>query len=395
MPEAFSAASFVDSIGVCTHLAYTNTAYANTVQAVQYLGSLGIKHIRDGTGDYGPVANSINYGRWRQVYAAGISILDVVDPRGGWPAVSAEEMLEVINSYIDPAIGSGQFMFEGPNEYDLSGVAGWTSTLTAYQNTLYSAVNGKYPVVGPSMGRPPNSDKVGDISHSLDYGNIHAYYAGGAPGTTMQAYMLIYAQAMSGTKRLFVTETGYHNALHDHSNQPGVDEITSAKYLLRTLLLNYIAGIVRTYIYELLDEFPDPGLTNNQANFGLIANDGRFKPAAKAVQSLIAVLTDTATCPNSKVGMGFETTCKTVQSIVFTKSNGHFYIAIWNEVSSFNVKTQAEIVNALVHVGVKLNMPNMQLAILHDPMLGTSTALVPSGNITTMIPDYPLILEVG
>lgn len=245
------------------------------------------------------------------------------------------------------------------------------------------------------MGRPPNSDKVGDISHSLDYGNIHAYYAGGAPGTTMQAYMLIYAQAMSGTKRLFVTETGYHNALHDHSNQPGVDEITSAKYLLRTLLLNYIAGIVRTYIYELLDEFPDPGLTNNQANFGLIANDGRFKPAAKAVQSLIAVLTDTATCPNSKVGMGFETTCKTVQSIVFTKSNGHFYIAIWNEVSSFNVKTQAEIVNALVHVGVKLNMPNMQLAILHDPMLGTSTALVPSGNITTMIPDYPLILEVG
>src|SRR6266576_876901 len=47
---ARQADSFVDSIGVATHLTYGDQVYGNTAMVMQRLKEAGIRHIRDGWG---------------------------------------------------------------------------------------------------------------------------------------------------------------------------------------------------------------------------------------------------------------------------------------------------------------------------------------------------------
>ena len=87
---------------------------------------------------------------------------------------------------------------------------------------------------------------------------------------------------------LVFTETGYHNALHDRADQPPASEEAAAVYFPRLLLAAFGLGARRTFIYELLDEKPDPGLADLQQHFGLLRNDFSPKPAFTAIKTLIA-----------------------------------------------------------------------------------------------------------
>ncbi|MGC8715248.1 MAG: PA14 domain-containing protein, partial [Leptodesmis sp.] len=51
LETAKPAASFIDSIGVNTHIRYYDTAYGNYSLIKQRLQELGVKHIRDGGSD--------------------------------------------------------------------------------------------------------------------------------------------------------------------------------------------------------------------------------------------------------------------------------------------------------------------------------------------------------
>ena len=67
--QAAESDSFVDSIGVQTHVSYINTAYGNWTQVMAALKSLGVRHIRDGL----PVSSTY-VSNFQQMAAAGIRV---------------------------------------------------------------------------------------------------------------------------------------------------------------------------------------------------------------------------------------------------------------------------------------------------------------------------------
>jgi hypothetical protein len=90
---------------------------------------------------------------------------------------------------------------------------------------------------------------------------------------------------VSGSKPLVATEVGFHTALNtsEPGAQPPCDERTAAVYTLRTVLEQCKFGIRRSFLYELIDLWPDPAKAHAEWNFGLLRNDMTPKPAFTAL----------------------------------------------------------------------------------------------------------------
>ncbi len=149
------------------------------------------------------------------------------------------------------------------------------SKLAPYQSRLYSAIKSdpalsSLPVVGPALGNT-NSDGS-DVSGALDYGNIHSYPNGEKPEDNVSR-MLTMASDMSGSKPVMATETGYHTAVNWTGDHKPASEAAQATYMPRLFLDYFNRGVVRTFSYELVDEFPNGGQDEPESNFGLLRND--------------------------------------------------------------------------------------------------------------------------
>ncbi len=75
--RARSAASFLDSVGINTHIHYYDTSYSNFSLIKQRLQELGIRHIRDGGSDPTWIQ------RINELAGVGIKSTIVVDPNIG------------------------------------------------------------------------------------------------------------------------------------------------------------------------------------------------------------------------------------------------------------------------------------------------------------------------
>ena len=145
-------------------------------------------------------------------------------------------------------------------------------------------------MVGPSFVSPSSRVEVPADLPGLY--NAHPY-AGGGPPEPALGEAVREAGADDLERGVLFTETGYHNALHATAGQPATSEQAAAVYLPRLLVTAFGAGVRRTFIYELLDEKPDPGLRDPEQHFGLLRQDFTPKPAYTAVQTLIRVLRST------------------------------------------------------------------------------------------------------
>jgi hypothetical protein len=133
---------------------------------------------------------------------------------------------------------------------------------------------------------------------------------------------------------MYFTETGYHNAYAATTGQPPVSEEAAAVYLPRALVAAFGAGVRRTFVYELLDEKPDPGLHDPEQHFGLLRNDLSPKPAFTAIKTLIAAV---RASPGSGSGvLPWDLRAPEdadVQHVVLARRDGSRAIAIWRPVS--------------------------------------------------------------
>ncbi len=395
--------AFVNTIGVNIHLASSATYYANFSAIETLLTALGVRHVRDGVilTDAGT-----SVARLHALGALGIST-DIITTLGtDTPttsfAASIAAMIAAPNAASVDAI-------EGPNEYDLSNDATWPADLQTYQQSLYASIKAvapMLPVIGPSISYPNDFAKAGTFTGDADYGNMHDYFAGRNPGTGgwggtdsfgtygSLAWNIAIAGQMTPGVPMASTETGYTDAAVAGQSDPdqyAVPSSIAAHYILRLLLEHWRANVWRTYLYELVDEGQTPF-----SEYGLTDGSGHPKPSYVALQSLINELAD----PGGSFGvtqLAYTLTGpKSVHHTLLQRRNGSFALVLWNEVSEWNVNTNALSPVAPVGVTVALaNAPHgLSLTTIADTGVSTVSPLTAQTSTVVQVGGMPTILDV-
>lgn len=286
-PATTTAFDLIDSVGVNVHLYYSDTAYADTGRVASLLQQLGVRHVRDGLAPDRPD----DVAAVRQLGAAGISSTLILggDPGPSGPTVDQGQLAELkqVAPYADAV--------EPTNEYDCSGDPQWAANLHAYTQSLVGVLQAddatrQLGVLAPAMCMPQDVATYGSVAGTASVANAHDYAAGQAPELALEGRLPAWSASQGSSLPLAVTELGYHNALAAPAGNPGVSEATAADYTVRALLDSARLGAVRTYLYELLDEKPDPNGADPEQHFGLVRNDGTVKPAFTAVRNLLGDL---------------------------------------------------------------------------------------------------------
>jgi hypothetical protein len=333
--QARPADAFVDTIGVNIHLGYTDTVYWKYEELVKpRLLELGVRHVRDGLR-----ANRKDVvQRLDDLAANGIRSDLILHPADG---------VEVAK-----ACAASVLTVEGPNEPD-NKKKDWIPSARDDQTALYQAIKSdpataRLPVLVSAMANTRDSPgKLGALAGALDFGNMHSYPGGLNPTSGGWGISLDRAIAeerkVCAEKPIFVTETGYHNRTAQEGH-PGVPEAVAARYLPRLHLHYFNTGIVRTFSYELLDLFPDPGMTDMERHFGLARNDGSPKPAFTALRNLIRILKDPGP-PFAADALGYALGGEThgVRRTVLQKRDKTFLVIFWLEVVGYDIAKRQEI----------------------------------------------------
>jgi hypothetical protein len=388
--RAREADAFVDSVGVNVHTAFSDTPYVSEFATVkQRLEELGVRHVRDGLFPERPD----QYQRLNELAGTGIGATPIVgSPADGLSG--QDDLLTIAGEELD-----GLDAIEGPNEHSTSGDPDWRANLIAYQEALYEKVKGSLtlsglPVIGPSIVHGDQAE-LGDISDSLDYGNIHSYPQGKPPDKLGPFFKS--AELNSGAKPIWATETGYHTALAWAGENPPVSEQAMATYVPRLFLEYFRWGVVRTFSYELLDEFSDPPLEEKESNFGLLRHDLSRKPAFDALRNTIEILEDPGPpfAPDSldytlsEAGVelpGPESTG--LHKVLLQKRDGSFYLALWRLSSVWDPLAQAPLAAPLEPVEVEVG-PGLEAAAEYRP----NSSAEPVWSLAR--PSGPLTVEVG
>jgi hypothetical protein len=393
--RAQSAYDFVNSIGANIHLNYFDRTYGNFQLVERELASIGIRHVRDGVHLMNADYDKAVYSRWSQLGDIGIRFDAVLDPRSALGPLTPDK-LDQVDDLANHTIES----FEGPNELDISNIPNWPSVARDYQEDIYrstkSMTGGKsFAVIGPSFAFASKGSSVGNISDRIDYGNLHPYPAAKMPSTVFPDQPLL-AENVSGSKKIFITESGYHNALNDHSDQAAVSETSAAKYIPRLFLENFSRGIPRTYLYEFMDEAPDPGLTNFQMHWGLVRSDGSEKPAFTAVKNLISELSDSAEPEHlQQLTYSLDAENAQIHHLLLQRSDGEFFLILWQEVQSYDYRKQQDIAISSQPVTLTLdhnvrNINTYEPAVQAQPLRVYAHAT----RILLDVPDHPLVVQI-
>jgi hypothetical protein len=290
--------------------------------------------------------------------------------------------------------------FEGPNEVDQDGQI---ATAAPFQQNLFQcakapAQGSAFDVVAASLAfvNPETTAALGNLSAWCDYGSLHSYAGGNPPSVPIPAQLALIAP-VSGARPVMVTETGYHNAINSTpaAGQPGVKELAAAKYLLRTHLVNFAAGVRRTYTYELFDQGNEtPALTIPDNHFGLVRTDGTRKPAFLALRNLLALLATADTGPTPEL-----TSCAIeggeVQALLLSHGTNRWLLFLWQEVNSYDLALQRDVY--VPAVPVEIGFATKMLVEVYDPLSGVSTRPHFKRVLRTalMVPDYPLVVTIS
>jgi hypothetical protein len=341
MEPARSAAAFIDSIGVQTHINYVDTPYAQWNLVQEELVRLGIHHVRDAL----PMKSTF-VEDYRELAAEGIhctcglTATDVLTQEG---IVHAAEVARDVEA------------LEAPNECDAGkncggGGARGVARVTAMLPLLSGAAHKLgVPLIGPSFTRAEAYASTGPIGHWIGFNNLHVYFGGRNPGTEGWGagdaeghrygsidWWLDQSHVNAPGVPSLITETGYE-AFDLPSRAGTVPLDIEASYLVRTLLLAWNYGIPRTFIYELLDEFPGSG-------YGLLRHDFREKPAYTELRNLLLLLsTPTDNSAPQALEMTFTGGDASVCHTLLQEKSGSYDLIVWLEKPGYDAVAQRRI----------------------------------------------------
>jgi hypothetical protein len=398
-----SAGAFQDSVGLTTHIVYYDTPYGDWPRIVSKLVELGVKHLRDGV-----YANpALQWRDWNQRYYDAVEVaaaqgikFDLGMGQPGFGAGTLDQLAAVVRGRLRGAVEA----VEDPNEFDLfGGIAGWPQTLVAYDRSLYQTVKSDrtlrtLPVVGPSFGTYDAPQQIGNQARWLDIGNIHPYTGGQSPSAAHTESELLRAALTAPGKPVWATEAGFNNAVHaadSSAEQPAVPERVAADYTLTTLLEHFKNGIARTYLYELIDEHPDPGQSAPQQDYGLLRNDFSPKPAYTALQNLLRLVGQGA--PEGwlhPLDSVLPADTPRLRHLVLQRDDGTYVVALWSLASAWNTAARQPV--RVPRQSVTVALPAAASAAIANPV--TAAAARPMalrrGRVRVRVGRDPIILLV-
>jgi hypothetical protein len=280
------------------------------------LDYLGIKEVRDGAPD------PRNQGQlsYDLLASAGIKFDFIA---GRWPLASLVAALSDFERRHPGSISASEGVNEinnNPN-YSYEGKTGHAAA-EAYQSDLYDAIK-----ADEKLTRTPvyNFTDYPDHGGRADFGNFHAYAKGGArPDADLAKGRASQAAVMSG-KELVCTEFGYFTAAPT-VGWGGVTERDQAAFLLRGLMENAESGVRRTYLYELLDAYPDRGNADQEHHFGLFDFQFRPKQSATSLRNLLRIL---RSARGGKFESVPEISVSNAGALVLRANAHHYFIALW------------------------------------------------------------------
>ena len=348
--RAQQADQFVDSVGINTHITYTNTAYASQWSTILAdLKELHVRHVRDGF--YPWAVGNEYYAKHQQLHAAGIDCDYVTSPN----AIPTPEQVERVKD------NAGDMAYlEAPNEMDDQKGSNWATVLRQDLPVLYQSGSANHvPVLGPSLVKQSSYATLGDMSAYMDYNNLHVYFGGRNPGTPgwgsgdaeRHSYGSIpwwmdNAQVDGPDVPSVATETGY--LAKEDVTPYTLPQNIEAKYVQRTMLEMFNSGIKKGYFYEILDEPSSPG-------YGLLDSNLKPKLAFTAVKNLLYLLGDRG--PSFQPGAVTYTisgASSNVHQLLLQKRTGVFYLVLWIEASGYDEATNTVVPVPSQHVEIQL-----------------------------------------
>jgi hypothetical protein len=192
------------------------------------------------------------------------------------------------------------------------------------------------------------------------------------------------AQMVAVNEPVVSTETGYESGV-------GLSDAIIGRYELRTLFESLRLGVMRTFLYELID---DPS-----GNWGLLTDSFSRRPAYTAIQNVLSLLKDASFARPGKLDYTLAGNTQNVHHVLLQKSDGTFYLAIWlgvqdadpdNPSTAYTVAPQDVTLNANTPIG------GATTYVLDDSgNIGSSSAQVNNGSLSIAVTDRITLIAIS
>ncbi len=370
---AITAASFINSLGINTHIDFDNYGYQNLSTVESSIEYLGVKNVRDSA------QNSSDITTWAQVaQATGVKFDDYM-PEGSVSAM--QNALSLVPQLAQEGILN---FVEGGNEEDDSYAASQGNniqTTAQFQQQVY-AMGQQYGlgVINMSFGAgwtaannwEGDYPNVGNLSNVANYANAHTYpNPGQNPDYSIQQ-LNGDAKLAAGSDPVITTEIGW-------DGNTFTNEAQVAQYVVQAALDGIKDGDVKMYYYALFND--------SSGNFGLMNQNGTPTLAGTALHDLTTLLADTGTNAASFTPGSLTFTLSGNQSsdntVLIQKSDGSDWLALWDETAGTHTVT------------LTLASTASQIVVF-DPVTGTSSIASASNTNTVSVSlgNDPLLIEV-
>lgn len=382
---------FTESIGVNIHLAYTDGKYANADMVLRDLQYLGISYVRDGIPASVPGrAPGDGLNSWDLLASAGIRF-NVPVP-GNVDLSTQMEQIRAVLQHHPRMIAS----IEGPNEVNNWAVKfrGKTGEEAAreFQGELYKAVHAEPALQGVPVCYFTGGQSIDLAAHPglADYENAHPYpHFGQQPTWWLTHEFQEYFKSSRPIPKV-ITETGYYTVPWSRGDWGGVDAATQAKLLLNLYFDAAEQGISRTYIYQLLDPYPDPEGKSADWNLGFFFLDNKPKPSAKMTHDLMKFLADRPS-ESRPIAFGVSGMPATGHRLALSRSDGSNILVLWNEVPVWDSIASKPLSTTTVDVHIKVNTRSAVQWL--DVLTGETKSLpVHEGSISVPVPDHAIFV---
>jgi hypothetical protein len=397
-------ADFLNTLGVNTHIPYTDGGYANITNIDADLKYLGITEVRDtisnGYAGSAPLSSYITLAK------EGVKFTICLFGGGAITTASLTAQLALVAA-LNKAVPGSVIAVEGANEINnfpitYNGVGGLAGAV-ALQKAIYAAVHANADLKGVSVdyftGYAAGSDAVGPnpatTAGLADYDTQHPYpNQGDAPYQWVNRTQAL-GNETPATGAAVYTETGYST---NGGTSGDVNQDVQAKYTLDLLMDDAASGIAHTDLYQLMDAYA-AGSSQGDDGYGLYAPGNTPKEAATAIHNLTTILADTGTTASTftlkPVSYTLTNLPSTGHTLEIQKSSGASDIVVWNEPAIWNEAKGAEVTAATTNVTVKLGATYKTVEVF-DPLKGTTPieTLTNVSSVTLGITDHPLIVEV-